>query len=147
MLAVRLTFRNHGSRALIIQKNMLGDVPYCRAADTVQELESAFWQHLLILRADSGEVTDIDGYPDERFIVLKPGATYRGRSFVRVVHTKPFVGETYLQVRIPTWSGTDAQAEKAARKWEKTGVLWTRAVRSGPFAVTISKDQKLKKCS
>src|SRR5882724_8097857 len=104
-LRLELTFANTGARILIIQKRDLAEITYWRAAETVQELKTAFWAHILIVTSDSGDVTDTGRTPDEDFAVLKPGRSYKVRTDFSLFSKKPLPGnETFFQVVAPTWS-------------------------------------------
>jgi hypothetical protein len=146
-LRLELTFANTGSRILIIQKRCLAEITYWRTAETVQELKTAFWGHILIVTSDSGDVTDTGRTPDEDFAVLKPGRSYMVRTDFSLSSLKPLPGkETFMQISASTWSGTKQQAEKLQKKWEKIGVLWFKNVRSEPISFTLDKATKVKKC-
>lgn len=147
-LRLELTFANTSSRILIIQKRCLDEITYWRTAETVQELKTAFWGHILIVTSDSGDVTDTGRTPDEDFAVLKPGRSYKVRTDFSLSSAKPLPGkEIFMQISASTWSGTKQQAEKLQKKWEKIGVLWFKNVRSEPLSFTLDKATKVKKCS
>lgn len=100
------------------------------------------------MTSDSGDVIDTGRTPDEDFAVLKPGRSYTVRTNFRLFSAKPLPGkESFLQVIVPTWSGTRQQAEKLQKKWEKTGALWFKNVRSEPLSFTLDKATNVKKCS
>lgn len=147
-LRLELIFTNSGSRILIIQKRSLAGIEYWRMAETEQELGAAEWSHMLWVTSDSGDVTDTGSTPDVDFAVLKPGRSYRVRTDFSLISKKPLPGrESFLQVIVPTWSGTRQQAEKLQKKWAKTSVLWFKNVRSESLSFMLDKATKVKKCS
>lgn len=146
-LKLELIFTNGGSRVLIIEKSILAEITYWRLANTEHDLDAAFWAHTLWLRS-GGYLSDPGGTPDENYALLKPGRTYKVRADLTLISKKPLLGtHSLLQVIVPTWSGTEKQAEKLKKKWEKIGVLWFKNVKSEPLPFTVDKAIKVKRCS
>ena len=80
--------------------------------------------------------------------MLKPGRTYKVRADLSLFSKKPLAGEErFLEIKVPTWSGTKQQAEKLQKKWEKRGVLWFKSIKSEPLSFMLDKATKVKRCS
>ena len=147
-LRLELIFTNGSSRVLIIQKSLLDEITYWRTAETERDLKTAFWAHALWVTSGSGDVTDTGGAPDETYAVLKPGRTYKVRADLSLFSKKPLDGEErFLEIKVPTRSGTKQQAEKLQKKWEKRGVLWFKSIKSEPLSFMLDKATKVKRCS
>jgi len=148
LFELKLKFTNTGNVTLILYKGS-NLVSYVRVARNQQELEQKRYeisQSTTWVSSGPEGLPDVGQAPDARFAVLKAGQSFTMPAEARIPSLNLLAtGEHVLQVIVPTWKGTPAQAEGLKRRWEWVGELWIGNAFSTAMPFVFG-PEKAKKC-
>lgn len=147
ILKLQLRYTNTGKQTLILEKG--GNlITYFKTGSDLKSLAAARYGHILWMSSNNEGVTETGSTPSSSFVALKPDEFYEIEGEMRFPSAKELLakGRQYLQVVIPTWSGTDNQAHELRKRWKKTGALWYKPARSQPMEFTVEKEPKVVEC-
>lgn len=150
LFKLELTYINVGQQPIILYKGS-DLISYVRAARNQEELSAGKYEvdlSVTWVTSGSGDVPDTGRVPDSRFVVLKPGASFKAAGETRIFDSNKLLpaGEHVLQVIVSTWQGSREQAEKLRSKWAKRGYFWYGNAFSLPMLLTVEDNPKLKGC-
>jgi hypothetical protein len=141
---LQLTYKNIGGENIILPKGEL--ITYWRTGTDIYNLWAGDYGHIGWVTSGNGIMPNVGGKPDSRFVVLKPGESYKAKkSFTVSGLGKLDPGDHLLQIVVELWTGSYKQAERLRERWKKTGIL-TIKVKSEPMPFRVEKDVKLVKC-
>jgi hypothetical protein len=150
LLKLELTYTNVGQQPIILYKGS-DLISYVRSARSREELSAGKYEvdmSITWVTSGNGAVPNTGRVPDSRFVVLKPGASFKVAGDARIIDSDKLLpaGKHVLQVIVSTWQGSREQAERLRNKWAKTGYFWYGNTFSLPMQITIESNPKLKSC-
>jgi len=155
-LKFRLTYTNLGNGPVILSKgsDLVSRITVARSVEDLTakrfELNSSFaWITSATRDCFAGSA------PSDCFVVLPPNASYEteattgffvvrddGRDIAGAVRS----GDHVLKIEIPTWRGSEQDAQELSDRWREYGSLWYAPVHSDPISVTVAKARKVNRC-
>jgi hypothetical protein len=145
-LGLRLKFTNVGRRPLVLYK-LAGRIFQEMVSKSEREAAAGHYKkisHNLPVTYRNFEIP-VESTPGELYVVLQPGESHEvTRRVIVFVGTerkakshqlKP--GVYFYQVKVSTWSDSQALADQLRENWTGIGDFWTSDVTSQPMRLTI----------
>ena len=151
-VSLQLTYVNIGRRPLIIYKGS-NLIYYVLVGSNEQKLRNKQYEaNIHVGWVTSGTKLKEGSQPGKEFTVLNPHESYQTEGDVSIPvdlnGTTQFLksGEHVLQVVTETWPADEAQFDKLKRRWNNTGFLWGKNVRSEPMPFSVERKPNLVEC-
>jgi hypothetical protein len=151
-LSLRLTFRNSGSEAVIIDKRSF----WVRSLISTSVQAAGAKKYIDWSRGDMWGSLPFGPTDLSDFVILKPGEVYdfeketRTSFMVSDDPANPFhrlrPGDYFLQIEVATWAYLD-DARPFRQRWKDKGYLWSEGLTSEPMPFTIEQSRPIEKCT
>ena len=153
-LNLKLEFTNVGAQTIILDRDssQIGQMIVSKNDNGVvgdREANPVFtW-------VSSGEWKATTADLNRLFVTLMPNETYETTTTARVfvfrenrsgIPGAVGNGKHFLRLRVSTWFGSRADADRLQESWKERGKVWTNSVLSEPMPFTVVPNRRLTKC-
>lgn len=156
-LDVLLTYTNVGKQQLILYKgsNLVSRIMVSRNIADLEAKRFELDSSITTIRTKVPFDDFKESVPSKYFVILPPGASYEVQGVIgvfavrgdaRVIAGAIPSGQHVVQIEVPTWPGSNEDAEEFHHQWERTGSLWYRPVISLPLFFAVEKQRRVADC-
>jgi hypothetical protein len=156
-LHLRLTYRNTGSKPIILDKRSVAIVDRHLVSRSLKDAVSRKYAQEL-RPEDFGANYGIDPHspPDlSQFVIIRPGNAHEVDDTAGLVVddgtpvTKGALraGPYFLQAEVGTWPYSSDIQPQLRLKWREQGYLWSQSLTSAPLSFAVEKNRPIRKCT
>ena len=156
-LVLSLNFTNVGRKSLILYKGSSLVSRLMISRDLKELAERRFEVNSSLTQVTDESSEKISGpEPNELFITLPPGASYKTEATISIFVVRGRgskipgavpAGDHVLQIEVPTWPASNDLAKTLRNLWQSSGCLWYEPMTSSPMEFKVESERDVVDCT